>query len=85
MELNPKQHKIGTNFRTVQEEDKKMEMWTLAMSNVLKYRLYQLIKILASILPMVRTNVLYHALKHCIGDWESILTNYLYYVEFDRL
>ena len=23
MELNPKQHKIGTNFRTVQEEDKK--------------------------------------------------------------
>ena len=29
MELNPKQHKIGTNFRTVQEEDKKMEMWTM--------------------------------------------------------
>ena len=40
------------------------------------YRFYQLIKILASILPMVRTNLFYHALKHCIGDWESILISY---------
>ena len=31
------------------------------------YRFYQLIKILASILPMVCTNLFYHALKHCIG------------------
>ena len=26
VELNPLQHKIRTTFRTVQEEDKKMEM-----------------------------------------------------------
>ena len=31
------------------------------------YRLYQLIKILALILPMVRANPIHHALKHCIG------------------
>ena len=42
------------------------------------YRVYQLIKILASILPMVDTNLFYHALKHCIGgrvdfDWLLML------------
>ena len=37
-------------------------------------------KILALILPMVCTNVFYHALKHCNGGWESILISYLYYV-----
>ena len=31
------------------------------------YRPYQLIKILALILPMVRANLFHHALKHCIG------------------
>ena len=51
----------------------------------LQHRFYQLIKILASILPMVRTNLFYHALKHCIGGWESILISYLYYVLFNRL
>ena len=33
---------------------------------------------------MVRTNLFYHALKHCIGGWESILISYLYYVLFNR-
>ena len=43
------------------------------------------IKILISMLPMVRTNLFYHALKHCIGGWESILISYLYYVLFNQL
>ena len=42
-------------------------------------------KILASTLPMVRTNLFYHGLKHCIGGWESILVSYLYYVLFNQL
>ena len=33
------------------------------------YRLYQLIKTLASILSLVRTNLFYHSLKYCIGGW----------------
>ena len=31
VEIDPWQRKIGTNFRTVQEEDKKIGMWTLSM------------------------------------------------------
>ena len=43
------------------------------------YRLYQLIKILASILPIVSTNLFYRTLKHCVVglrvdfDWLFIL------------
>ena len=51
----------------------------------LQHRFYQLIKILASVLPMVGTNLFYHALKHCIGGRESIWIRYLYYVLFNRL
>ena len=43
---------------------------------------FQVIKILAS---MVRTGLFYHALKHCVRGWESILISYLYYVLFNRL
>ena len=44
------------------------------------YTLVQLIKILASVLPMGRTNLFYFVLKHCkiLG---VILISYLYNVE----
>ena len=44
------------------------------------YRLVQLIKILASVLPMGRTNLFYFVLKHCI-TLGVILISYLHNVE----
>ena len=64
---------------------KKIRKWKCEPCPSAAYRFYLLIKILASILPMVRTNLFYHALKHCIGGWESTLISYLYYVLFNRL
>ena len=44
---------------------KKIRKWKCESCPSAKYRLYQLIKILLSILPIVPTNLFYHTLKHC--------------------